>query len=91
MRRIRNANRLSSTAVACALRAATNPLRLLTVASYWAEFDEPTQLLDDPLDTFAQDARDLITLCERDAIPYNPGIEPAFPVWLLRAFYPANP
>ncbi|MGM4929718.1 hypothetical protein [Tardiphaga sp. 619_E2_N8_5] len=78
-------------AITNGLKAAANPLRMLSVGSYWAEFDEPIQLLDDPLGTFAADAKALITLCERHNILYIPGQEPAFPVWLLREFYPSNP
>lgn len=84
-------HRLSSLALATGLRVARDPLRLLTVADYWVEFDEPVELLEDPRATFRQDAADLIAACELHGIAYRRDEVPAFPVWLLREFYPANP
>jgi hypothetical protein len=91
MRRTRNIQRVTPASVANGLKAAADPMRLLSVASYWAEFNEPIQLLEDPLGTFAADAKDLIVLCERHGIAFSSSGEPTFPVWLLREFYPANP
>jgi hypothetical protein len=91
MRRHRNTYGIAAAAIANGRKAAADPLRMLSVASYWAEFDEPIQLLDDPLGTFAADAKALIAMCERYGIAFSPSDEPIFPVWLLREFYPANP
>jgi hypothetical protein len=84
-------HRLSPFALAIGLRVARDPLRLLSVADYWVEFDEPIDMLEDPRTTFEQDARHLIAACERHGIAYRRDDVPAFPVWLLREFYPANP
>lgn len=91
MRRNHDIHALTAAAIANGRKAAADPLRMLSVASYWAEFDEPIQLLDDPLGTFAADAKDLIAMCERHGVSYSASAEPTFPVWLLRVFYPANP
>jgi hypothetical protein len=91
MGRNRNIHRVTPASVANGLKAAADPLRMLSVASYWAEFNEPIQLLDDPLGTFSADAKDLIALCDQHGILHGSGQEPTFPVWLLREFYPANP
>ena len=75
-------------------RIGADPARLLTVADYWAEFDEPTELLDNPQVTFEKDGRALLKLCLTSGIVHRPAIvtEPAaFPLWLLLEFYPANP
>ncbi|SNT56463.1 hypothetical protein SAMN05216374_5004 [Tardiphaga sp. OK246] len=84
-------HRLSPSTLATGLRVARDPLRLLSIADYWTEFDEPADLLEDPRATFKQDAADLIATCELNGIAYRRDDEPAFPVWLLREFYPANP
>ncbi|UGV24685.1 hypothetical protein E0H22_02680 [Rhodopseudomonas boonkerdii] len=84
-------HRLSAEALTVALKAAHDPLRLLSVADYWVEFGEPIDLLEDPRATFSEDAAHLIAACERQGIAYRRGDVPAFPVWLLREFYPANP
>jgi len=52
------------------------------------------ELLDDPQTTFTEDGHELLKLCLANGIPYRPagdGQAIAFPVWLLREFYPANP
>ncbi|MBN9602668.1 MAG: hypothetical protein J0G33_07035 [Afipia felis] len=75
-------------------RIGTDPTRLLTVASYWAEFDELTELLDNAQATFEADERALLKLCAASGAVHRPATvtEPAaFPLWLLREFYPANP
>jgi hypothetical protein len=75
-------------------RVALDPARMLSVADYWAEFDEPIELLDDPARTFAEDAARLGDICRANNIPHRPasGIhDGAFPVWMLREFYPVNP
>lgn len=72
-------------------RIGRDPGRLLSVPDYWKEFDEPIELLKNPDRTFSKDAERLAVICEQHRIPYLRGeIEPAFPVWLLREFYPAN-
>ena len=75
-------------------RIGRDPARPLTVADYWTEFGEPAELLDDPQATFAEDGHELLKLCLANDIPYRPTSDEqamAFPVWLLREFYPANP
>ncbi|WP_244628366.1 hypothetical protein [Tardiphaga robiniae] len=84
-------HRLSSNTLATGLKVARDPMRLLSVADYWIEFDEPTDLLHDPRATFEQDAAHLIAACELHGIAYRQDDEPAFPIWLLREFYPSNP
>ncbi|MBX9821205.1 hypothetical protein [Afipia birgiae] len=75
-------------------RIGRDPARLIAVGDYWAEFDAPVELLDDPQTTFTEDGHELLKLCLANGIPYRPagdGQAIAFPVWLLREFYPANP
>ncbi|WP_156946989.1 hypothetical protein [Afipia birgiae] len=75
-------------------RTGCDPARLLTVAEYWVQFDEPIEFLEDPAATFAGDGQSLIAICEANDIPYRPAgtVQAAgFPVWLLMEFYPANP
>ncbi|WP_047308390.1 hypothetical protein [Rhodopseudomonas palustris] len=74
-------------------KVARDPERLLTVREFWTEFNEPTDLLDDADETFRLDTVDLIRACVSQGIPYADGghTNSAFPVWLLRDFYPVNP
>ncbi len=66
--------------------------RLMTLAEWWAEFDEPIEYLEDPEAILAEDARCLIELCEAHAIVHQQTERgPAFPNWLLKEFYPENP
>lgn len=71
-------------------RVCRDPAELFTVEGYWTAFDEPVELLTDPDVTFALDTACLTTLCKQHRIPYRKG-DSAFPVWLLREFYRANP
>ena len=83
---------LSVEVVSAALRVAGDPMRLLTIAAYWAEFDEPIEYLENPEATFAEDAQSLGSLCEENGIAYQRSERAAaFPLWLLREFYPENP
>lgn len=74
---------------------ARDPHRMLTIAAYWAEFDEPIEYLEDPEKTFTEDARRFISICLTRSIPFEvpeAGLaEAAFPLWLLRKQYPPNP
>lgn len=74
-------------------KVARDPARLLSVRQYWAEFNEPVEFLDDPERTFREDTADLLRVCLRHAVPYSLSDcgTLAFPVWLLREFYPVNP
>jgi hypothetical protein len=73
-------------------RVGSDPAQLFTVESYWTAFDEPIELLTDAAATFALDAARLAVICNRHRIAYRADDrEPAFPVWLLREVYPANP
>ncbi|WP_445491362.1 hypothetical protein [Rhodopseudomonas sp. RCAM05734] len=73
-------------------RVGRDPAQLLTVEAYWTAFNEPADLLANPAQTFADDAASLATLCEEHRIRHrHDGQGHAFPVWLLREFYLANP
>lgn len=66
--------------------------RMMTVAEWWTEFDEPVEYLEDPEATFEEDARCLVGVCAAGGIAYHrteKGL--AFPVWMLRELYPENP
>ncbi|MDB5619668.1 MAG: hypothetical protein JWQ24_3906 [Tardiphaga sp.] len=80
-------HRLSPAAIAAAFKVAKDPSRLLSVADYWLEFEEPVDLLGDPQATFAGDTKHLRAACDKHGIAYHVGDEPAFPIWLLREFY----
>lgn len=87
-------HRLSPIAISTSLRAASSAFELLSVADYWSEFDEPTDSLKDSQATFAADGIDLLRLCLANGIAYRPasaGLPMAFPIWLFREFYEANP
>jgi hypothetical protein len=73
-------------------RVGRDPAQFFTVEAYWIAFDEPVELLTDPAQTFASDTASLATLCEQHRIPHRHDDQGhAFPVWLLREFYPATP
>jgi hypothetical protein len=82
-----------STVAATALeRVGRDPAQLFTVEAYWIAFDEPVELLTNRAQTFADDTASLAALCEQHRIPHRQDDQGhAFPVWLLREFYPANP
>jgi len=82
-----------STVAATALeRVGRDPAQLFTVEAYWTAFNEPVELLTNPAETFAEDTATLAALCEQHRIPHRRDPQGhAFPVWLLREFYPANP
>lgn len=66
--------------------------RSLTVRQWWHEMDEPIDLLEDPEATFAEDGGCLAAICEEYGIVCQRGEQrQAFPVWVLREFYPENP
>lgn len=74
---------------------ARDPHRMLTIAAYWAEFDEPIEYLEDPEKTFSEDAKRFIPTCLtrsiRFEVPEEGLAEAAFPLWFLRKQYPRNP
>jgi len=82
----------SNAELAAASHRVAEPMRLLTVAQFWEEYEEPIDLLEDPEATFADDERSLAVICKEHGIAYrDTERQPAFPVWVLRAFYPENP
>ncbi|UZE49048.1 hypothetical protein ONR75_30800 [Rhodopseudomonas sp. P2A-2r] len=82
-----------STVAASALeRVGRDPAQLFTVEAYWNAFGDPVELLASPAQTFASNTASLAALCEEHRIPHRHDDQGhAFPVWLLREFYPANP
>jgi len=82
-----------STVTATALElVGRDPAQLFAVEAYWTAFDEPVELLTNRTQTFADDTASLATLCEQHRISHRQDDQGhAFPVWLLREFYRANP
>lgn len=72
--------------------SARDPQRMMSIAGYWAEFEEPIEHLDDPQATFLDDARRLVSVCLIRDIPFQvpeAGLSEAlFPVWVLERKYP---
>jgi hypothetical protein len=74
---------------------ARDPRRMITIADWWVEFDEPIEHLPDPEATFRDDARRFISICLTRSIPFEVPeagiVEAKFPLWFLRKQYPLNP
>ena len=74
-------------------RIAADPARLMTVAEWWYEMEEPIAHLSDSQAAFVDDERRLLKLCSDHSIPYRDagdGRSVAFPAWLFLTIA-ANP
>jgi hypothetical protein len=69
-----------------------DPWRMISIATFWAEFDQPIEHLEDPPATFLSDARRLINICLIRELPFQvpeAGLSEAlFPLWILERMYP---